>query len=291
MTIMKVSCITPTYRRFNCIERSITFFLSQKTTIQKELIILNTDTDYPLELDNTFTDQEKDQIKIINNNTDYVTGTDYNCTGAIRRDAFSHATGEYYITWDDDDIFLPWNIQQCVDGINKSNKGAWKPYYSFMWFRNRSCEWTDYRTTAIPKLQHHFLEASAIVKSEHVSFLLESGRENFGWYQPLIDSDNFANSMRIDDLSIPGYCFNWADDTIIGGQQKQSGGFNVRDNIKKFQTHKQLNTDKATRKLTRKKLSDYSIILESCNKALQSLDSIHQPLIEKYIGSYDYFKS
>lgn len=284
----KVSCITPTYRRFHCIERSITFFLAQETTLEKELIIMNTDEVYPLELDDTFTDEEKSQIKIINNNIDYQTHLAYESTGAIRRDAFNHANGDYYITWDDDDIFLPWNIQQCFDGILRNNSEAWKPFYSFMWVNDRQCNWADYTTTDIPRLQNHFLEASAIVKSKHVSFLLESGRENLGWYDPLVAMKQFTNAgLTEEDESIPSYCFNWTDSPAIGGLQKQSG---LVSQHRKFQKHRRLNKDFATSKITRRHLRDYANLLEGCNKALQLLEPQYTHLIEKYVKSYDYFK-
>jgi hypothetical protein len=277
----------PTYRRFTCVERSIAFFLSQKTSLDKELIILNTDVEHPLELDDTFSNFEKSQIKIINNNTDYITKEGYECTGAIRRDAFTHTNGDFYITWDDDDIFLPWNIEQCYDGITRTGAGAWKPYYSFTWIKDRFSKWIDYRNTEIPKLQNYFLESSAIVKSEHVAFLLESGNENFGWYQPLVDSNNFTNAGPFEeDLAIPAYCFNWADDVLIGGAQKQSG---TSSEDRKFQRHKRLNKDFAKRKLTKRTLKDYSDILEKCNLSLKRLDSKYIELIDKYIGSYNYF--
>lgn len=285
---MKVSCVMPTYRRFTCVERSITFFLSQNVNSNKELIILNTDPQHLFSLDDTFTDEEKSQIVIINNNIDYVSGEEYTSTGAIRRDAFSHSTGEFYITWDDDDIFLPWNTQQCLDGILRTGKGAWKPYYSFMWFADRTCDWADYRNTPYPKLQNHFLEASAIVRREHVNFSLESGRENLDWYLTLKDSDNFTNSTKLDDLAIPGYCFNWTDSIEIGGGDKQSG-LKILDNNEKFKWHREQSTDYAKRPFTRKSLSDYSDLLEKCNLAIQALDKSYHPIIEKYVPSYDYF--
>lgn len=81
----KVSCVMPTYRRFTCVERSIACFLSQQTELETELIICNTDVENPLELDDTFTIEDKSKIKIYNTNIDLATGNLYNSTGAIRR--------------------------------------------------------------------------------------------------------------------------------------------------------------------------------------------------------------
>ena len=123
----KISCVMPTYRRFNCVERSIACFLSQNVDADTELIICNTDIDYPLTLDSTFTREETAKIKIYNSNIDTVTGVAYTSTGAIRRDGVTRSSGNLYVTWDDDDIFLPWNLQQCLDGLLRTGKKAWKP--------------------------------------------------------------------------------------------------------------------------------------------------------------------
>ena len=126
-----ISCVMCTYRRFTCVERSIQFFLNQDYQGKAELIIYNTDIDYPLELSQELKNKN---IRIVNNNTDYLTRQPYNNVGSIRRDSLRHANGGYYICWDDDDIFLPWNIRQCIDGLKKHPEAwSWKP------FRSMSC--------------------------------------------------------------------------------------------------------------------------------------------------------
>ena len=59
-----VSCVMCTYRRATCVERSIQFFLNQDYQGAKELIIFNTDTEYPLELSEELKGKN---ITIINN--------------------------------------------------------------------------------------------------------------------------------------------------------------------------------------------------------------------------------
>jgi hypothetical protein len=147
----KVSCVMTTYRRFTCVERSIALFLEQDYA-DTELIIYNTDVQYPLSLDETFS-VHAHKIKIINNNIDFETKKPYTNVGAIRRDVRLFADGDGYITWDDDDIFFPWNIRQCVDGILQSGKSAWKPYKSFMKQLGKP-----------PELYFNNLEASILVK-------------------------------------------------------------------------------------------------------------------------------
>lgn len=254
----------PTYRRFTCVERSITFFLEQKTDIDRELIIFNTDIDFPLELDDTFTPEEKSLIKIFNNSIDYKEGVPYTNTGAIRRDAFTYATGELYITWDDDDIFFPWNIQQCYDGLVRTGKRAWKPEQSFGWTGETK-----------PAIGGNVLEATIMLYSSEVHFKMHCGGESLDWYERL--SRN--NQLIADPYSIPAYCFYWKDDPLIGGH-KQSAFFGESDN---YEQHLKNTRDVATRKLTRKKLSDYKDILSHFDESFRELALVKKDLVEKYI--------
>ena len=105
-----------TYGRFECVERAMNCFLAQ-TYPNKELIIYNTDVEHPytkiLPINHEIYDPYeaailKDiNIIIVNQNIDSVTKEQYTNVGAIRRDALTHANGDFVVTWDDDDIFLP----------------------------------------------------------------------------------------------------------------------------------------------------------------------------------------
>lgn len=228
----KVSCVMSTFRRFSCVERSIAFFLSQDYKGESELIIFNTDTEYPLSLSQELS---LEKIVIINNNTDYISGENYSNIGSIRRDALSHASGEYYICWDDDDIFLPWNIRQCVDGIERNPEmWAWKPKRSMFWQQNKK-----------PELAENVMEASVISLTEkikEIGFLPHlGGGEHLSWVFKLKDE----KKIIVDENSIPGYCFNWHDQGVMRGH-KQSGTINREDN---FSFHKENTKDFAKKKL------------------------------------------
>jgi len=232
---MNISCVMTTYGRFECVERSIQFFLNQHTTATTELIIYNTAVRFPLVLGDDF--KNISNIKIINNNTDYLTGTEYNNLGSIRRDAMTHATGTYYICWDDDDIFLPWNIQQCWDGINRhSDYLAWKPVKS-MWWAGAPDD--------LPEIAGNVMEASIISHTDtirNIGYIPHpGGGEHLSWYEYLSKHDK----IKIDDDSIPAYCFNWHDQGLMRGH-KQSGTINRPDN---FQYHKQNTLNFSTRPL------------------------------------------
>lgn len=230
-SLPKVSCVMTTYGRFHCVQNSIKFFLKQDYKGEKELIIYNTDVNFPLSLGETLISFQ-DQIKIINCNIDHFTKKPYNNVGSIRRDALTFAANELYICWDDDDIFLPYNISQCVEGITKSKTLAWKPKYSMFWGGGE------------PEYAENVMEASVIVYTNELlnrGFRQETGSEHCGWYQQIVDEGQFF----VDDTAIPAYCFNWSRSTGHS-EHKQSGDINNPDN---FNNHKAYSTDHALKPL------------------------------------------
>lgn len=274
----KVSCVMTTYGRFNCVEMSVGMFLKQDYTGPKELIIYNTDIEHPYELDDTF-EPFKSMITIVNNNTDKITGKPYTNVGAIRRDAIDYATGELYICWDDDDVFLPWNIRQGVERLLESGKRAWKPKYSFF---HGGMQYGDGKRR-YPEYQENVMEASVIVYIEELrsrGFKMETGSEHCGWYQELVDEGKFLT----DADTIPGYCFNWSRSTGVS-DHKQSGDINNKDN---FNNHKKQSTDHAQRPLTvihplrvDAVLEDYYIVLREKKKKTSNLTE--KELLNKYV--------
>ena len=224
----KVSFVCTTYRRFTCVERIISQYHNQ-TYQNKELIIFNTDIEFPLFLG--FNDKS---IIVINNSLDYLNKEDYKNRGQICRDAITHASGDYFMLADDDDIYLPWHIQQAVDGIESNKLDAWKPEKSFF---------------ALPdniSLVRNTMEASVIVKMNRIreiGFRQDlTGYEGLSWYVKLRDEGQLdENNVNY----IPSYCFNWSDDKCIAGH-KQSGDI---DNPKNFENHKRETNDYAKRPL------------------------------------------
>jgi hypothetical protein len=222
-TIMKkVSFVCTTYRRFYCIKRIVAQYQAQ-TYPNKELIIFNTDEEYPIKLG--FDD---DTIKIINNHIDYVTGNPYENRGQICRDAVTHTTGEYFLLADDDDVYLPWHIQQAVDGIEESEADAWKPEQSLFATPNKI------------ELCMNTLEASVIVKMnriKEIGFRTDlTGYEGLSWYTKLRDEHQLDEHNK---KYLPSYVFNWGDPSEISGH-KQSGDINNPNN---FENHKKATND------------------------------------------------
>jgi len=277
-----VSCVMCTYGRFTCVERSIQFWINQDYEGKSELIIYNTSVEHPISLgeqiQNKFPEKTKN-IKIINNNTNYLTKENYTNIGDIRRDALQHASGEYYICWDDDDIFLPWNIRQCMDGLKANPRAwAWKPKKSMMWMLGND-----------PTLAENMMEASIIVRLSKVIrsgfFAHQGGGEHINW----IDEFHKEKKFHIENNSIPAYCFNWADEGKMRGH-KQSGSIDRKDN---FEYHKKNTTDHAKRPVgifDPKEINKiYQAHINYIEKQIGIKNSdyiITQELFDKYIKKY-----
>lgn len=223
----KVSFVCTTYRRFYCVKRIVAQYKAQ-TYENKELIIFNTDEEYPYELE-----FEDDSIIVINNNIDYVTKLPYTNRGDICRDAVSHSTGDYFMLADDDDIYLPWHIQQAVEGIEELQTDAWKPEQSFFATPNKLM------------LCRNTMEASVIVKMnriKEIGFRNDlTGYEGLSWYTKLRDENQLNEYNK---KYLPSYCFNWNDPDKAA--HKQSGDINNPNN---FENHKNASKDIVTEKL------------------------------------------
>ena len=263
----KLSFICTTYRRATCVNRIIAQFNAQ-TYQNKELIIFNTDMEYPMELG-----FDADDIVVINNNTDYQTSLPYTNRGQICRDAVTHASGDYFMLADDDDIYLPWHMQQAVDKIEEVNKDAWKPKMSF------------FATHHKLELTQNTLEASVIVKMSRIrqiGFRCDiTGYEGLSWYIKLRDEQQLDEYY---EHYIPSYCFNWSDPSELAGH-KQSGQINDPNN---FEQHKTASLDYATRPLQNN--FDLVDVYEKYYNFIEQNKTAFPPeLIIKYVRPHRHF--
>lgn len=258
----KVSFVCTTYRRFRCVERIIAQYYAQSYE-NKELIIFNTDIEYPFKLGFV-----GENIIVINNNIDYQTGKAYENRGQICRDAVTHATGNYFMLADDDDIYLPWHIQQAVEGIQEFGTDAWKPQKSFFATRDKI------------ELCQNTMEASVIVKMpriRQIGFRSDiTGYEGLSWYTKLRDEGQLdENNINY----IPSYCFNWSDPQELAGH-KQSGDINNPNN---FENHKIASNDYATRPLMPLSIGDINIEYQKYYRWIASnLNVLNREYFERY---------
>jgi glycosyltransferase involved in cell wall biosynthesis len=220
--IPKVSAVCCTYGRFKCVERVMNCFLAQDYP-NKELIIYNTDTDSPYDVG-----QSIHSITIVNRSIDSVTNEPYTNVGAIRRDALMFATGDYVVTWDDDDIFLPHFMSQAINRMAETGLPSFKPEKSFFYSGDNL------------RLVMNTLEASVVASIDLVrkyGYLLETGKEGLAWYTKMRDNKELDEH---DTNYIPSYCFNWNDGQEMNAPHKQSGDI---DNPNNFNNHKEASKD------------------------------------------------
>jgi len=223
MNSKKVSAVMCTYGRFECVQRAVNCFLYQ-TYQNKELIIYNTDADNPY---TDFCKLAPYGILIINCGVDMQTKEPYTNVGAIRRDALLFAGGDYVVTWDDDDVWMPWFMEQAIDRILETKLPSFKPQQSFFYSGNL-------------RLVMNTLEASVVAdinKIREYGYLMETGKEGLGWYTKMRDNKELNEHDR---YYIPSYCFNWHDGAEMKAGHKQSGDINNPNN---FSNHKDASKD------------------------------------------------
>lgn len=245
----KISAVMCTYGRFSFVERQFNNFLNQ-TYPNKELIIYNTDVSSPYFslfqvihtgnlISNVAGELDELDVKIINSNVDSITGKPYTNVGAIRRDALKHATGDYYVCFDDDDVHLPWFMQQGIDRMQQTGKPFFKPEKSFFYSNNEL------------RLVMNTMEASVIgsmKKIREYGYLMGTGTEGLAWYTKARDNGELDEH---DTQYIPSYCFDWNSNPTNSYQHRQSGNIDASDN---FTSHQKHCTDKVNGRL----LSVYS---------------------------------
>jgi hypothetical protein len=261
----KVSFVCTSYRRFTCVERIVAQYHAQ-TYPNKELVIFNTDEEYPYSL--SF---EDDSIIIINNGINYQTGEPYENRGQICRDAVTHATGDYFMLADDDDIYLPWHMQQAVEGIEQNGKDAWKPEKSFFATQDRV------------EMCMNTLEASVIVKMNRIreiGFRSDiTGYEGLSWYTQLRDENHLDEHNT---YYLPSYCFNWSDPAEIAGH-KQSGAIGSPNN---FENHKEASIDYAKRPIEKLSQEDVNKVYDKYIwYIIEHIEEFPNDLVKKYLKS------
>jgi glycosyltransferase involved in cell wall biosynthesis len=99
-----VSCLCLTYGRPFLLEEAVESFLRQTWTGPKELIILNDHPDQELVFDHH-------EVVVVNRNTRLRT------LGEKRNLSVELARYEYLLPWDDDDVHLPWRIEETMRGL------------------------------------------------------------------------------------------------------------------------------------------------------------------------------
>ena len=108
MTLPRVSCLCPTFARVALLEEAVESFLRQDYAGEKELIVLNDFTEQFLHF-------EHPEVHVHN------LGERATSLGEKRHKAAELSSGEFLMTWGDDDIHLPWRISRMVNSIRTNS--------------------------------------------------------------------------------------------------------------------------------------------------------------------------
>jgi len=119
---MKIDCLMGTHGRNSVASEALACFLQQSVTAQATLLIYN---QHPVPL--RFTHP---RVRIVN---------EIPPPAALRfvrhrMLELADPTADLIHWWDDDDLYLPWHLQDCLDHI--ADNAAWKPQSNWMSFGN-----------------------------------------------------------------------------------------------------------------------------------------------------------
>jgi hypothetical protein len=117
---MKISCLMGTYGRHELLKESLTCFLQQTALEHATLLIFN---QHPIPL--SF---EHPRVRIVNEQLSGVSLRQIKRRMVELRDP----EAEFVHWWDDDDLFMPWHLEDCLAHIN--GHVCWRPQKSWQWF-------------------------------------------------------------------------------------------------------------------------------------------------------------
>ncbi len=119
---MKIDCLMGTYGRYGLVCEALACFLQQSRLSQATLLIYN---QHPV-----FLRFDHPRVRVVNEAAP---------RGSLRHirqrmHELAEPSAELIHWWDDDDLYLPWHLDDCLTHIKESM--AWKPATSWMSLRN-----------------------------------------------------------------------------------------------------------------------------------------------------------
>src|ERR1017187_1631779 len=115
---MKIDCLMGTYGRHSIACEALACFLQQTALLQATLLIYNQHS-VPLHFDHP-------KVRVVNETPP---------PGSLRylkqrMLALADPSADFIHFWDDDDLYLPWHLEDCLTHIR--DHFAWKPATSWM---------------------------------------------------------------------------------------------------------------------------------------------------------------
>ena len=241
----KVTCLCPTYGRFNDLRNSLTFFLHQ-TYDNKEMIILN---DAPVPITCEFPD-----VRVVNKDERYET------LGHKRQALLEMADSPYIAQWDDDDVYLPWHLESCMSEIDRGCMV--KPEEAF-YLRGRIGGRFDWKGTT-----RNWLEAMTVCDREQALALGGYTEDVSGQCIRLIKRfQRDSNYVEFTPRPAPTFVFRFAD-----------GHFHIQGgNKESHERFGEVNTDFGNEPLRPRKVTEYyEVLKENGPDYTSDVDTFHQ---------------
>jgi glycosyltransferase involved in cell wall biosynthesis len=197
------SCLCLTYARPDVLRESIWCFLQQAYP-NKELIVIN-DHPEPLYLDRFYPGVHL-----------YNVPNRFGSLGEKRNYSVTAARGEYLFPWDDDDLFLPWRLQDSMSHLLAApHKWMFKPMSAWMSTNNR-----DY---AIVQNPFHNQVAMRRCAFDHAGgYRMINSGEDIDFESRISPDRWFHYPARLDELI---YVYRWGNNvTHISGMGVDTPG-------------------------------------------------------------------
>ena len=192
---MKIDCIMGTYGRYGLACEALACFLQQSQISQATLLIYNQHP-VPLRFDHP-------RVRVVNETPP---------PGSLRyvrqrMHELANPLAELIHWWDDDDLYLPWHLDDCLSHIGDSV--AWKPASSWMSLRN----------VEFSRHQNRF-EGSWVLRADYLSAAQLNTHPDYTDH-PVIRQTEETGLLTTTELGgRTSYIYRWAN-----GAAHVSGGF------------------------------------------------------------------
>lgn len=201
---MKIDCLMGTYGRYALVCESLASFLQQSAISHATLLIYNQHPE-PLIFDHP-------RVRVVNEPAPHAS------LRHIRRRMHDLADPAANLIhwWDDDDLYLPWHLQDCLDNIGDGV--AWKPASS--WFSEANLRFT---------LSRNRFEGSWVFHSDYVRVAPLHTHPEYTDHPVILQTEEagLISTTELGDLS--SYIYRWGIGTQhlsqygSGDEQQQAG--------------------------------------------------------------------
>ena len=181
---MKIDCLMGTYGRYSLVCEALACFLQQSAISQATLLIYN---QHPSPL---FFDHPR--VRVVNE-----TGPQVSLRYIRQRmHELSDPAADLIHWWDDDDLYLPWHLQDCLDHVG--DHVAWKP----------AASWVSLANTRYERKRNRF-EASWIFRSDYLKAAPIDGHPDYTDH-PVIRQAEEAGLLAETELGDKtSYIYRW----------------------------------------------------------------------------------